>query len=122
MANPFAPGQCTHYAYDKSLELTGIELPVTGDASTWYTSVPRSMRSSVPTRFGCVACWSGGTNGWGHVGVVESMNGSLMLYSDCNYEYPENPGTVITHEDITEAEMKRLFGSSFSFQGYIIPD
>lgn len=122
MANPFKEGQCTHYAWDKFLELTGVELPVTKDAAKWYGSVPRSMRSSVPTSSGCVACWSGGSEGHGHVGVVESMNGDLMLYSDCNYEYPDNPGTIIVREDITVAQMKRLFGSTYTFQGFIIQD
>ncbi|RPF42120.1 CHAP domain-containing protein [Hydrogenoanaerobacterium saccharovorans] len=89
---------------------------VIGNGCDWYNS---SATTQVSLQSGCVACWSGGVQGYGHVGVVESWDGSKMTYSDANYR---GDGEVITRKNITEDEMLDLFGSSYEFQGYVIPD
>ncbi len=68
---------------------------------------------------GSCACWSGGSGGYGHVGVVEEWDSSseTMRYSDSNYDYPNK--LVIVRDDITEKDMKALFGRSYKFQGYV---
>ena len=91
---------------------------VRGNGSDWYdnpATTPCSLRS------GCVACWSGGTGGYGHVGVVEEWDPDTqtMTYSDANYN---GDGKVITREGITVKQMKALFSSRYTFQGYVIPD
>lgn len=89
---------------------------VRGHGAQWYDN---DATTHVSLQSGCVACWSGGPGGFGHVGVVESWDGSTMTYSDANYNLD---GKVTRRTDITEAAMKRLFGKTFTFQGYVIPD
>lgn len=91
---------------------------VKGNGCDWYNN---TATTQVTLRSGCVACWKGGSNSYGHVGVVESYDSKskTMTYSDANYN---GDGKVITRKGITEAAMKKLFGSTYTFQGYVIPD
>lgn len=56
---------------------------VRGNGCDWYDN---GSTSQVDLQSGCVACWSGGKEGYGHVGVVETWDGSEMTYSDANYK------------------------------------
>lgn len=91
---------------------------VRGNGCDWYDN---AATTQCKLQSGCVACWKGGSGGYGHVGVVESYDSKskTMTYSDANYK---GDGKVITRNGITESEMKKLFGSSYTFQGYVIPD
>ncbi len=40
----------------------------------------------------------------------------IMNYSDANYY---SDGKIVSRKGITETEMLKLFGSSFTFQGYV---
>jgi surface antigen len=105
-------GQCVAYAKAMINPKSGIR----GNANTWYTNAAYSVKTQLKGKV--VACWSGGKQGYGHVGVVQEYDPATkkMLYSDSNYKNDEK---VIVRPDITEADMKRLFGSSYTFQGYI---
>ncbi len=116
--NKFPEGQCTWYAFGRIYELSnGSKLSVSGNAGSWFNNAPMGKRYSTPSGQ-LVACWSGGSGGYGHVAVVESYNATtkLMTFSDCNYN---NDGKIITRPNITEKQMKNLFGASYTFQGYI---
>lgn len=91
---------------------------VRGNGADWYNSDDVKRLSGVESN--CVACWKGGPGGYGHVGVVETYNEEtgIMVYSDANYNMD---GEIITRPDFTEEKMKKLFGSSFTFQGYVRP-
>ena len=105
-------GQCVAYAKKTIKPASGI----TGNANTWYTNSTYCTPVAIKSK--CVACWSGGPGGYGHVGVVETWNSSTskMKYSDSNYKLDEK---VIVRDGITVDQMKALFGSSFTFQGYV---
>ena len=107
--------QCVEYAKSRIKELTYVNSGITGNANTWYNQTYYVTQLAGPEDE-CVACWSGGANGYGHVGVVESWNGTTMDYSDANYD---RKGTIIFRAGITETQMKNLFGSSYTFQGYV---
>lgn len=106
--------QCVGYAKEKMKELTGIESSIRGNGADWYNSPNATKLSGIQSA--CVACWSGGSYGYGHVAVVESWNGNTMNYSDANYKGDEQ---IIYRYGITESQMKQLFGRSYTFQGYI---
>lgn len=117
--NPYNDSdQCTWYAWQTMYDMTGKAIPFSDapDARKWYTSVHRDYRSKMPAS-PSVACWSGGT--YGHVGVVESWNGSTMDFTDRNFD--EHGGTR-NLTGITIEEMKADFGSSYTFQGFIVLD
>lgn len=94
---------CTGLAYGLFMELTGVEhcnLP-TGDAGNWYRSVGNNYEKGSVPKLGSVACWSGGTNGKGHVAVVEKIDGNTITVAESGYysgirfqlsvrEYPYN--------------------------------
>ncbi len=104
-------GECVEYANNY------FGSNVKGNGSQWYNSSSVTQLDEIQS--GCVACWSGGPGNYGHVGVVEEWNGKTMTYSDSNYGFDH---LVIVRKKLTEAGMKRLFGSKFTFQGYVIPD
>lgn len=104
-------GQCVAYAnayFGSSL---------TGNGNEWYDSSSVTQLDEIQS--GCAACWSGGKHGYGHVGVVEEWNGETMTYSDSNYKGDEK---VIVRTDLSERDMKRFLGKTFTFQDYVIPD
>lgn len=106
-------GQCVAYAKKTLNPNSGI----TGNANTWYNNTTYCTQlSGIKSK--CAACWSGGTGGYGHVAVVESWDATAktMTYSDSNYKGDEK---VIVRTGLTEAAMKKLFGSSYTFQGYV---
>ncbi len=105
-------GQCVRYANDY------FGTTVYGNACDWYNSSQVTQLDGIESD--CVACWSGGSHGYGHVGVVETYDPDTktMTYSDSNYRGDEE---IIVREGITERQMKNLFGSSYKFQGYVRP-
>jgi surface antigen len=106
-------GQCVAYAKATLNPKSGI----TGNASTWYGNMEHCIKTRLKSQV--AACWRGGAGGYGHVGVVEKydLKTKKMLYSDSNYREDEK---IIVRPDITEEEMKKLFGPSYVFQGYVM--
>jgi surface antigen len=106
-------GQCVAYAKATLNPKSGI----TGNANTWYGNTEFCIKTKLKSKV--AACWRGGAGGYGHVGVVEAYDPKTkkMRYSDSNYQEDEK---VIVRPNITEDEMKKLFGAKYVFQGYII--
>lgn len=102
-------GQCVDFVNNQ------LGTSVRGHGGQWYTS---SQTTPCTIRSRCVACWSGGPSGFGHVGLVYTWDEAsrTMNYMDSNYD---NDELVHYRKGITEQQMKNLFGSSFKFQGYV---
>lgn len=67
---------CTGFAYGAWMKSTGeqvCDLP-TGDAGNWYGQTLYYEKGQDP-KPGAIACWKGGTNGQGHVAMVNTVNG-----------------------------------------------
>ena len=86
-APPQVTGNCTWYAKGRFAELMGIRANInTGNAAFWFANnggFPNAndnyIRGQVP-KLGAIVCWSGGSTGAGHVGVVEE------IYPDGSYD------------------------------------
>lgn len=110
--------QCVEYARRKIKELTGLDSGITGNASTWYGNTTYCKKLSGPATWS-IACWSGGgSQDYGHVAVIEDWDEDegIMNYSDANYK---GDGKIISRKGITETKMLKLFGPSYTFQGYV---
>ncbi len=73
---------CTGFAYGAWMKTTGItvcNLP-TGDAGSWFDNAVYYERGQDPQP-GAIACWSGGTNGQGHVALVNTVrsDGTIVV-------------------------------------------
>jgi len=105
-------GQCVAYAKARLNPSSNIH----GDAGTWYNS-PYCTKTALKSQV--VACWTIGTQGDGHVGVVECYNSSTgkIVYSDSNYYFDQK---IHVHTDINEDQLKKLPGTSkYTFLGYV---
>lgn len=81
--NPYYPNygmpNCTAYAWGRFYEINNQmghdERPqgMLGNANTWYADSSAYEHGSEP-KLGAIACYSGGSIGTGHVGVVEEIN------------------------------------------------
>ncbi len=109
--------QCVEYASLRIKELSGFNSGITGNANTWYGNTTYCKKLSSPATWS-IACWSGGSQGYGHVAVIEEWDEDegIMNYSDANYY---SDGKIVSRKGITETQMLKLFGSSFTFQGYV---
>lgn len=87
----------------------------TGNAKSYYAKKDGYARGKTP-KLGAIACWSGGSQGFGHVAFVEDIysNGDF-LSSNSGY----GGGRFFTKR-ITKAS-GYSFGSQYKFQGFIYP-
>ncbi|NCU29643.1 LysM peptidoglycan-binding domain-containing protein [Candidatus Saccharibacteria bacterium] len=84
--NRYAAGNCTWYAYERRAQLGRPIGGMWGNAYSWKTSAQNGgyQVDKNPTP-GAVIQTSGGGGGYGHVGVVERIEGDNMIISDMNY-------------------------------------
>jgi surface antigen len=89
-SNNYPEGQCTVYADERYHTLTGYYVPWSGNAQDWASLAIASgwtvsSRPIVPS----IICLQGGIQGadstYGHVGVVESIQGNTVTTSDLNW-------------------------------------
>lgn len=85
--NGYAYGYCTYYAYNRRAE---IGRPISGNwgnAVSWSTMARgQGFRVDHTPEVGAVIQNGGGWGGYGHVGIVERVNGDgSLLVSDMNY-------------------------------------
>lgn len=90
--NPNTNGNCVWYAWGRAYEILGSRPNINtyGNACSWYSNNIRRGEyayGSTP-KLGAVACWSGGSQGCGHVAVVEQINddGTITI-SESSYSY-----------------------------------
>lgn len=123
--NPYPKGpnysinNCTKYAYGRAYELLGVKpnLQGHGNAQNWYgcawDGYERSTNIREP-RLGAIICWSGGT--YGHVAVVEAIDGEWITFSDSSYPYDNKPGWNFRTNNKHVNDLAKYVGN---FQGYI---
>lgn len=89
--NPYGDEkQCTWYAWGRYRELCGEKLPSWGNAGNWFDKA-KSAGYPIGTtpKPGAIACWTPAArhNDWGHVAVVESVNGNQITVSQYNESF-----------------------------------
>ena len=111
---------CVGYAWGRAYEILGSKPNLSkGNAVTFYTTNQSNgaySYSSDPSKpqLGAIACWSGGSQGYGHVAVVEEINGSTITTSESAYG-----GTYWYTKTRYSTNSNLSAGSSYTFQGYI---
>lgn len=105
---------CTGYCWGRWLELgvSPVNL-ITGNATNWYGATwDGYARGNVP-RLGAVACFSGGSDGLGHVAIVEEIidaNAGTFKISNSAYG-----SYYFQYQTVTNF----VFQSNYQFQGFI---
>lgn len=119
----FSINNCTKYAFGRAYELLGYKPNNNGwgHAGTWFAGKDGYERSSDPhaPRLGAIMCWGG--SGYGHVAVVEAINGDKITFSDSSYPYESNgqekAGWNWRRKDANVNSLSSLYLGTF--QGYI---
>ena len=84
--NRYAPGNCTWYVYERRMELGRPIGGLWGNAYSWATSARGAgyVINNIPAP-GAIIQTSSGGGGYGHVGIVESVDGANIYISDMNF-------------------------------------
>jgi surface antigen len=89
-SNNYPEGQCTQYADERYHQLTGYYVPWNGNANEWSIMALAygwtvSSKPIVPS----IICLQGGVQGadptYGHVGIVESVQGQTVVTTDLDW-------------------------------------
>lgn len=81
---------CVGYAFGRIHEIMGIYPNIIPyDAENWWYQNDGYGRGQTP-KLGAIACWSkgeafNGKDGYGHIAVVESINGESVTFSNSDY-------------------------------------
>jgi len=118
----FGMPNCTAYAYGRAYELLKYKPDLCeNDAKDWwdYNNENKIFPSGQKPKIGSVACWSSDT--FGHVAVVEAIEGDTIFFSNSGYDYLNFYITTASISDENPGQ------SNWQFQGYIylgdfIPD
>jgi len=86
VGNRYAPGNCTWYAYERRLQLGRPIGSFWGHARAWSTSARAAgfLVNNTPAP-GAIIQNAWGGYGYGHVGIVERVDGQNIYVSDMNY-------------------------------------
>ena len=86
VGNRYAPGNCTWYAYERRLQLGRPIGSFWGHAKAWSTSARAAgvLVNNTPAP-GAIIQNTWGGYGYGHVGIVERVDGQNIYVSDMNY-------------------------------------
>ena len=86
VGNRYAAGNCTWYAYERRLQLGRPIGSFWGNANTWHTSARAAgfLVNNTPVP-GAIIQNTWGGYGYGHVGIVERVDGHNIYVSDMNY-------------------------------------
>ena len=87
VGNRYAAGNCTWYAYERRLQLGRPIGSFWGHAKAWSTSARAAglVVNNVPAP-GAIIQNTWGGFGYGHVGIVERVDGQNIYVSDMNYK------------------------------------
>ncbi len=85
VGNKYVYGYCTWYAYERRAAMGSPVGSFWGNANTWAAAARGQgfTVSSVPVA-GAVFQTSSGGGGYGHVGIIESVDNGMVTYSDMN--------------------------------------
>lgn len=112
-------GNCTCYAWGRRAEITGKAPNLsTGNASAWYDYNRRNkiyQYGSVP-KPGAVCCWRGGSDGSGHVAIVETVN------KDGSFTISESSWTRFFFRTRSGKTADHMDEGNLIFQGFIYLD
>ena len=102
---------CTGYCWGRWRGILGAYHNLsTGNATNWYGNTSDGYSRGTTAALGAVACWSGGTDGAGHVAIVEEITSSGILCSESAY------GSYTFRLNTYPVAMTK---SGYSFQGFI---
>lgn len=98
VGNRYAPGNCTWYVYERRAALGRPIGSFWGNATSWAGSARSAglVVNKTPTP-GAIFQTSGGWGGYGHVGIVERVEGGRVFVSDMNF----GGYNVVTHRELT---------------------
>ncbi|MDN5494847.1 MAG: CHAP domain-containing protein [Lactococcus raffinolactis] len=101
---------CTAYAWGKAYEILGSKPDLSlGNANQWWGYNAGKYASGKTPRVGSVVCWgSPAGGGYGHVAVVEEVNGDALTISESSWG-----GSLFRTRKINKNNM------GAGFQGYI---
>lgn len=86
VGNRYARGNCTWYAYERRLALGRPIGSFWGNANTWDNSARAAgYRVDGTPAPGAIIQNDWGGGGYGHVGIVERVEGGIIYISDMNY-------------------------------------
>lgn len=89
-----------------------------GNAGKWLKNASKAGWStttdSQEAKEGAIIVWTGGSSGYGHVGIVTSVTDSGIVVSEMNIEGKNIVSTF-------EADYDDLDRGNLSFAGYILP-
>ena len=102
---------CTGYAWGRWRMLLGKYHNLSrGNASVWYGNTADGYQRGQTPKLAAVACWSGGSDGAGHVGIVEDTDSTGYWMSNSAYN-----SYMFRYQHITN----NFFQSGYTFQGFI---
>lgn len=104
---------CVGYAWGRWRELLGEYHNLSrSDARDWWGNTSDGYKRGQTPKLGAVMCWSGGSEGYGHVAIVEQINpDGSVVYSSSAYggrRFYTNP-----------VSSPYNFSSGYTFQGFI---
>lgn len=124
----FPAGQCTQCAADAFRARTGRNVIWGGNAKDWLVnaskagfSVSQSASSIVKDSilvFGPAKMKDGSINPYGHVAIVDSVSGTTITVTECNYAIPLKKTTrTIKRTDLSRLAFMGVVLPPFSFYG-----
>jgi surface antigen len=115
-------GNCVAYAWGRRCELEGekTQLGTMGDACKWFAREVKAgiYKTGQTAEVGAVACWSYGSEKYGHVAIIEKINddGSIVTSNSKYGSYDNIPKLFYNATYTSEETLKSAYAH---FQGYI---
>ncbi len=109
-SNPFSPGWCTYYAWQRAYDKWGADIPCRGNATDWATQAQNANWpvDSTP-KADSIAVWSStASNVYGHVAYVENVADNKIYISEMN----SNGGFNVISAGYFDLSTSRWIGTS----------
>ncbi len=120
---PFNNGNCTWYVYGRAYEILGKAPVFNGNAADfWNYRDSYYGHSTNPTaaKPGAVMVWGGGDGGYGHVAVVEAVNGNTITISESSYGGVWYTGSYWGRTNLNVNNLN-IYGLTFKGYIYLMP-
>lgn len=107
---------CVGYGFGRVYEIMGIRPNLTTyDAENWWYQNDGYKRGQTP-KLGAIACWEkgkpfNGKDGYGHIAIVEAINGDVVTFSNSAY--------LGKKFYLTEMKPPYNLGKDYKFLGFI---